>query len=102
MNVIKLDVDPWPYINIVLKYGVNMRTKKAEAKRKLILDSAILIFAEKGYHYATIEAIAQEAGIAKGSIHAYFENKLDLLLSILLDFWRQANSSIMTVVRLTP
>jgi len=61
---------------------------KSDLKRKLILDSAVKVFADLGYQYATIDDIAKEAGIAKGSIHAYFENKLDVLLSIMLLFWQ--------------
>jgi TetR/AcrR family fatty acid metabolism transcriptional regulator len=67
--------------------------KKAEAKKQIILDAAIKVFAEKGYHYATVEEIAKEAGIAKGSVHAYFENKLDILLTLLLVFWQTINET---------
>jgi len=66
---------------------------KKTIKKNLILDAAIKVFADKGYHYATIEDIAKEAGIAKGSIHAYFENKLDVLLSIMLLFWQKINAA---------
>ena len=66
---------------------------KAEAKKQIILDAAIKVFAEKGYHYATVEEIAQEAGIAKGSVHAYFENKLDILLTLILLFWQKVNAA---------
>jgi TetR/AcrR family fatty acid metabolism transcriptional regulator len=66
---------------------------KAEAKKQIILDAAMKVFAEKGYHYATVEDIAGEAGIAKGSVHAYFENKLDILLTLLLAFWKGINEA---------
>jgi len=55
-------------------------------KKQLILNAAIKVFAHKGYQYATIEAIARKAGVSKGLIHFYFENKLDLLLSVILHF----------------
>ncbi len=38
------------------------------------------IFACKGYQYTTIAEIAKEAGVSKGLVHVYFENKLDILL----------------------
>lgn len=44
-------------------------------KRKLILDSALIIFAKKGYHAASIANIASEAGISKGLIYNYFISK---------------------------
>jgi AcrR family transcriptional regulator len=68
-------------------------TSKSAIKKQLILDSAIKVFADKGYHYATIDDIAKDAGIAKGSVHAYFENKLDLLLSSILLFWQLINDA---------
>ncbi len=37
------------------------------------------VFAEKGFHSATIKDIAAEAGLAHGSIYTYFENKQALL-----------------------
>jgi len=66
---------------------------KADAKKQIILKAAMKVFAAKGYHYATVEDIAAEAGVAKGSVHAYFENKLDVLLTLLLLFWQTINST---------
>lgn len=53
------------------------------ARRDQILDAAIQVFAEKGFHRATIRDIAKQAGIADGTIYNYFENKTALLLGIL-------------------
>ncbi len=53
------------------------------ARRSQILDAATKVFAAKGFHRATIKDVAQEAGIADGTIYNYFENKNALLLSIL-------------------
>jgi len=66
---------------------------KAVAKKQIILDAAMKVFADKGYHYAKVEEIAREAGIAKGSVHAYFENKLDILLTLLIVFWQTINQA---------
>ena len=52
------------------------------ARRNQILDAAAKVFAEKGFHAATLKNIATEAGIAHGSIYTYFENKTALLLGI--------------------
>jgi len=60
-------------------------------KKQLILTAAIKVFARKSYQFATIEAIAREAGVSKGLIHFYFENKFDLLLSVILYFFRTIN-----------
>ncbi len=52
------------------------------ARRKQILEAAIKVFAEKGFHQTTIKDIAREAGIAHGTIYNYFENKTALMLGI--------------------
>lgn len=54
-----------------------------EARQNQILDAATQVFAEKGFHGATIRDVARAAGIADGTIYNYFENKTALLLGIL-------------------
>lgn len=53
------------------------------ARRNQILDAATKVFAEKGFHRATIKDIARVAGIADGTIYTYFPSKTDVLLGIL-------------------
>ncbi len=53
------------------------------ARRKQILDAATQVFAEKGFHRATIKDIARVAGIADGTIYTYFPSKTAVLLGIL-------------------
>ncbi|MCI0398432.1 MAG: TetR/AcrR family transcriptional regulator [Chloroflexi bacterium] len=53
------------------------------ARRNQILEAAIQVFAEKGFHQATIKDVAQAAGVADGTIYNYFDNKKALLLGIL-------------------
>lgn len=65
------------------------------ARRNQILDTAALIFAEKGFHSTTIRDIAKAAGIADGTIYNYFENKTALLLGI---FERMRDSVMQTEV----
>src|SRR5690348_2559194 len=55
----------------------------AQARRAQILDAATQVFAEKGFHRATIHDVARAAGIADGTIYTYFENKTALLLGLL-------------------
>lgn len=51
-------------------------------KHEKILDAAIAVFAEKGFHHARIADIARRAGVADGTIYLYFRNKDDVLLSV--------------------
>src|SRR5260370_38849477 len=53
------------------------------ARRNQILDAATQVFAQKGFHRATIKEIARVAGIADGTIYTYFASKTDVLLGIL-------------------
>jgi len=50
---------------------------KEEAKSR-ILDAANKVFAEKGYHEATMDDIAKRLGVSKGAIYLYFSSKEDL------------------------
>ena len=49
-------------------------------RRSEILKAARKVFAEQGYSKATIDIIAERAGIAKGTIYLYFRNKEELFL----------------------
>lgn len=56
-------------------------------KRKLILDAAIRVFAEHGYHGARVGDIAEDAGVAHGLLYHYFASKDDVLRTIFLENW---------------
>jgi TetR/AcrR family fatty acid metabolism transcriptional regulator len=51
-------------------------------KRARILDAAVKVFAERGFHSATVAQIAQAANVADGTIYLYFKSKDDLLLRL--------------------
>jgi len=53
-------------------------------KEQRILESAILIFSEKGFSAATTSEIAKKAGVAEGTIFRYFKTKKDILRGILV------------------
>lgn len=55
-----------------------------EEKRHLIMQAALELFANEGYHTSSISIIAKKAGISKGLIYNYFESKEDLLKAIIL------------------
>ncbi len=54
-----------------------------EMRRADILEAALCIFAEKGYDRASLQEIAEQVGILKGSIYYYYKSKEDLLFDIL-------------------
>ncbi len=55
--------------------------KSNNDKYHQILNAAIKVFAEQGYHKATISQVAREAGVADGTIYIYFKNKADILFN---------------------
>ncbi|WP_068774924.1 TetR/AcrR family transcriptional regulator [Paenibacillus sp. FJAT-26967] len=63
-------------------------------KKTLILQSAMEQFAERGYHHATIQDIADAAGIAKGGIYFYFKSKEELLYAVFLHYHEQLFNNI--------
>lgn len=58
------------------------REIKGSDKRARIIDAAIKVFAERGFHTATVSEIAKAAGVADGTIYLYFKGKDDLLLRL--------------------
>ncbi|EMF47997.1 Fatty acid degradation regulator YsiA, TetR family [Planococcus halocryophilus Or1] len=56
--------------------------KRNKPKYKQIIDAAVIVIAENGYHQAQVSKIAKQAGVADGTIYLYFENKEDILISV--------------------
>jgi AcrR family transcriptional regulator len=57
------------------------------AKRKQILDAAIRVFADHGYHGSRVGDIARDAGVAHGLLYHYFASKDDILRTIFVENW---------------
>lgn len=55
--------------------AVGRKERDRTRRRMDILSAAERIFAARGFHEASIESIAQEAGYASGTIYLYFEDK---------------------------
>ena len=63
-----------------------MVKEETRSKRQAIIEAARKIFAMKGYEDTTIAEIAEDAGIAVGTVYLYFGNKRDIYTSISLDW----------------
>jgi len=50
------------------------------AKRADLIHAALSAFAEKGYHHATMQDVAERAGVSKGAVYEYFASKQDLFV----------------------
>ncbi len=64
-----------------------------------ILEAAIKVFAEQGFHQTTISQIARQAGVADGTIYLYFKNKDDILVHFFNERTRQVFDGFREAVR---
>ena len=53
------------------------------ARRAQLLDVALEVFVEQGYHSASMDEIAERAGVSKPVVYQHFPGKLDLYLALL-------------------
>src|SRR5204862_3339633 len=60
------------------------QTESSSDRRTQILDAALVCFAKRGFHQASMHDISAEAGISVGLIYRYFENK-DAVISAMAD-----------------
>ena len=61
----------------------------SEQRREVLLDAAARVFAAHGYHAASIEQIAREAGITKPVIYHHFASKQDLHRAVFEHYGQQ-------------
>lgn len=53
--------------------------------RKVILDKALYLFSEHGYHNVSMHRIAEESEFAIGTLYKFFQNKEDLYSALIMD-----------------
>jgi AcrR family transcriptional regulator len=64
-------------------YDASRRLARARLTRRTILDAAITLFTTQGYGATTLQAIADEAGVAVQTIYATLKNKPTILAEAL-------------------
>ncbi|MCF8056938.1 MAG: TetR/AcrR family transcriptional regulator [Desulfocapsa sp.] len=62
-----------------------VREEKKKTTKKAILQAAIRLFGKNGYKNTTIEQLAKEAGIGKGTVYGYFNTKSEILYAFCED-----------------
>ena len=58
------------------------REREKEQRRNDIIDAAERVFFDKGRHAATMDDVAEEAELSKGTLYLYFKSKEELYLAI--------------------
>jgi AcrR family transcriptional regulator len=66
------------------KPRLSREEKKAMTRQKL-LDAAAAVFARKGFNGASLDDVAEEAGLTKGAVYSNFASKDDLIETLLED-----------------
>lgn len=59
------------------------RIEQTERNRERVLAMARRLFLDKGYHAASIDGVAEEAGFSKGVVYSQFGSKADLFFALL-------------------
>jgi TetR/AcrR family transcriptional repressor of uid operon len=70
-------------------------------RREQILRAAMICFAKRGFHQASMHDISAEAGISVGLIYRYFENK-DAVISAMADEHKREIQEVLERARLAP
>ncbi|MFL5821387.1 MAG: TetR/AcrR family transcriptional regulator [Solirubrobacteraceae bacterium] len=58
------------------------RQEQQERTRSRLLEAAARVFGRRGYHAATLEEVAREAGYSTGAVYSNFAGKEDLFLAL--------------------
>lgn len=60
-------------------------TDAQERKRRRILEAATDLFTHHGYRKTSVDDVAREAGVAKGTVYLYFKTKADLMMQAIIE-----------------
>jgi len=78
--------------------SLSRRERERQMRRRVMLDAARAVFAEKGYAQATLDEIAERAEFGKGTLYNYFDGgKQGLLFAVFEDVFGEIEDLIRTV-----
>lgn len=69
------------------------RTRRGQETQRRLLEAAEQVFAELGYHEASIVKITERAGIGLGTFYLYFDSKKTIFESLVIDLNRRVRHS---------
>ncbi len=81
---------PWP------------RSRKRDPNRQRIVDAARIHFFSHGFRSVTMDDLAEELGISKKTLYAYFPGKFDLLEAVLADKFASVQATLKEITRARP
>jgi AcrR family transcriptional regulator len=68
--------------------------RRRQQTREHLLQAAAEVFAERGFHAATLDEVAAAAGFTKGAVYSNFKNKEDLFLALLEDAYARERDAL--------
>jgi AcrR family transcriptional regulator len=74
------------------------RAERKEDTRARLLASAARVFARRGFHAASVEEVAEDAGFSKGAVYSNFASKEDLFLAMVEARFRDRLTAIRAAV----
>ncbi|HNU75958.1 MAG TPA: helix-turn-helix domain-containing protein, partial [Deltaproteobacteria bacterium] len=74
------------------------RERERARQRRDILDTALRLFSEKGYHSVTMHEIADKAEFAVGTLYKFFRNKEDLYKALILETTKEFHEAIVAAL----
>lgn len=74
------------------------RINDTDLRKQQILQSARTVFLEKGFYGATIDDIAKEVGVVRGTILHYYKSKELLMAAVLENVGREFNPALASIV----
>ena len=75
------------------------RPERKAATRRELLDAARTVFLRRGFHGASLDEIAEEAGYTKGAVYSNFAGKDDLYLALLQAHYEQRAEAYVAMMR---
>jgi len=71
-------------------------SSSSNTKRDKIIESALTLFAERGYHGTNVPDIAKMANVGTGTIYRYFKNKETLVNAVYQKFTKKLTETILS------
>jgi AcrR family transcriptional regulator len=82
---------------MVLRSAVASARKSREERRIELLACARQVFADKGYHGATVDDIAAKAGVARGTFYLYFDDRRAVFEALVDEFFVRLTAQIRSI-----
>jgi AcrR family transcriptional regulator len=68
--------------------------RRRQQTREYLLEAAARVFADRGFHGASLDQVAAAAGFTKGAVYSNFKNKEDLFLALIESLYSREMSAL--------